>query len=109
MRKRECVDAYCQLEGEEQQEYERLLLTSQFTEANMLAKTTFEKGIEQAAGKLRAEILDELQANFPAVLSPDVRQILESQSDVGQLIKWLRELSRATTAEQGRQVFFLQP
>jgi flagellar biosynthesis/type III secretory pathway protein FliH len=43
----ECVEAYGGLEGPRLAEFEKLLLTEEFKEAQMLAKTSYEKGIEK--------------------------------------------------------------
>jgi hypothetical protein len=70
----ECIEAYLTLEGPQLVEYERLLQTGPYQEANAMAVTSFEKGIEKGQ---RALLQRQLERRFGR-LSPAALERLTS-------------------------------
>jgi hypothetical protein len=68
----ECVEAYLPLEGPQLAEYEHLLQSERYKEAQMIGLTSFEKGVEKGQ---RALVERQLRRKF-GPLSPAVQQRL---------------------------------
>jgi Domain of unknown function (DUF4351) len=73
----ECIEAYAPLDGPHLEEFHRLLLTEDFKEARMLAKTSFERGKEEGLVQGERSLIRRLlEAQF-GPLSPTASQRLE--------------------------------
>jgi hypothetical protein len=89
----ECVEAYLPLEGPQLAEFERLLITERYKEAQMLGVTSFERGLEQGQrtlllrqienrfGKLSAESRKRFDA-VPAARLADLGDLLIAGADL---------------------------
>jgi len=80
----ECVEAYLELDAEQQQEYQRLLMVNPYKEIVPMMQTTFEKGMEKGMEKgeekaLRRTVEKLLTKRF-GPLSDSARQNLERLS-----------------------------
>jgi hypothetical protein len=73
----ECIEAYLPLEGPHLEQFRQLLLTEDFKEARMLAKTSFELGREEVLTAMRALVRRLLAKRF-GPLSDAVSQRLEA-------------------------------
>jgi hypothetical protein len=76
----ECVEAYLPLEGPHLQQFRDLLLTKDFREAQMLAKTSFEMGVEKGMEQERRAYVRRLLETRFGTLSETATQRLAAMS-----------------------------
>ncbi len=92
---RECVEAYLELDEEQQREYERLLNTEPYREVVTMAMTTWEKGLAQG---MRQAVRVQLEEKFGA-LSPSVLQHLDAWP-AERLEELLRAVLKASSLQE---------
>jgi hypothetical protein len=76
----ECVEAYLPLEGPNLVEFEHLLQSPKFQEANMVAKTSFEKGRDEGRNETQLPILKQLLQKRMGQVPSDLWGQIEAMS-----------------------------
>ena len=76
----ECVEAYLALEGPHLEEYNHLLVTRNFQEALMFAKTSFELGVEKGIDKGQVALIRRMMERKFSDMNDAVKNRLESFS-----------------------------
>jgi Domain of unknown function (DUF4351) len=76
----ECVEAYLELNAEQQQQYQRLLLTKPYKEIGPMMQTTFEKGMEKGMEKGIRQTVEKLLSKRFGPLPESTRQRLDQLS-----------------------------
>ncbi len=86
----ECVEAYLDLDEQQQRDYQQLLLTNPYKEIGPMMQTTFEKGIEKGIEKGSRQTVEKQLLSRFGPLPATARQRLEKLS-----IEKLNELAVA--------------
>ncbi len=97
----ECVDAYLPLEGSRLDEYDRLLLSEKYREANMVGKTNYERGFEKGQNEAETAFLAKLLVTRFGPLPEHAHQRLQEMSHEQREQLALKLLKAGSLAELG--------